>query len=164
MRAQSVDPAGRPAGSHYKIAGSLPVLPLASCQDIEDSEIFFQDAKTTAENIVELRNICGSCPEQIACLKYAIEENIKEGFWGGKTEHERAPMRIAHNRENADLTSARPFFERDLKIIELGLAKTPYKEIADQFGVTTDKAKRVMQNYRNRNRHLSKKRNIKAVA
>ena len=36
--------------------------------------------------------ICEQCEKQERCLKYALDEGIEFGTWGGTTEQERLPM------------------------------------------------------------------------
>jgi len=44
--------------------------------------------------------ICSSCPLMNECAKFALEERIPHGVWGGLTETQRAEMlRIKHNQQ-----------------------------------------------------------------
>jgi len=36
-----------------------------------------------------------SCPIRARCLDYALRHDIRSGIWGGRTELERAELRIA---------------------------------------------------------------------
>jgi WhiB family redox-sensing transcriptional regulator len=43
---------------------------------------------------VEAKRICwGSCTDREACLKYAMDEDITEGVWGGATARDRWKLR-----------------------------------------------------------------------
>lgn len=42
--------------------------------------------------------LCNSCPVQMACLDYALANNIDHGIWGGTSE--RARRRIRKARRN----------------------------------------------------------------
>lgn len=66
----------------------------AACRD-EDPEIFFALDSTAAgrRDIEQAKTICGSCPSQVACLRYALDTNINDGIYGGRTEKERRSKR-----------------------------------------------------------------------
>ena len=46
-------------------------------------------------NVKQLKSICGTCPVNIECLTFAINEHLEYGIWGGKTPRERAAIRKA---------------------------------------------------------------------
>jgi WhiB family transcriptional regulator, redox-sensing transcriptional regulator len=41
----------------------------------------------------EAKKLCGACPEQAACLAYALENDERFGVWGGLSERERLRLR-----------------------------------------------------------------------
>lgn len=41
------------------------------------------------------KQVCSACPAQLACLRYALEENISAGIWGGLNPNERARIKKA---------------------------------------------------------------------
>lgn len=43
------------------------------------------------------------CPCQAACLKYALDNGIRDGIWGGHSPNERKRMRKAAPRNTAPL-------------------------------------------------------------
>jgi len=61
----------------------------AACNDIKNPDVFFPSKGSQAKGMaVVTRLICQTCPVQKDCLDYSIAHD-EEGFWGGKTEHER---------------------------------------------------------------------------
>lgn len=53
-------------------------------------ELFFHAARDRAA-VEEAKSICGSCPVKKACFDYALDNEIRQGIWGGLTEAERRP-------------------------------------------------------------------------
>lgn len=47
-----------------------------------------------AERRLRSRLICGGCPVQLACLRFAVEDGITTGMWGGLTPGEREQLRL----------------------------------------------------------------------
>lgn len=39
------------------------------------------------------KRVCAECPLRLPCLKYALEEGIKEGIWGGLTAEDRRKLK-----------------------------------------------------------------------
>lgn len=79
----------------------LPDLPSASCRTV-DPELFYPPAgfgRPKAESVA--KEICGGCPERVACLESAMRAEAGEsakmraGVWGGTTPAERARMASA---------------------------------------------------------------------
>jgi WhiB family redox-sensing transcriptional regulator len=66
----------------------MPDLPRAACKGVEVANIFFPKKGNNAPTIAEAKEICGACPEQAACLAWALEHR-EPGIWGGMTEPER---------------------------------------------------------------------------
>ena len=63
-------------------------------------ELFFppagpEQAKARLERERAAIALCAQCPIRIRCLDYALRHDIRDGIWGGRTEHERAEPRIA---------------------------------------------------------------------
>ena len=69
----------------------------------EIDELFFPAARDRAA-IDAAKAICGSCPVKKACFDYALDNEIRQGMWGGLTEDERRPW---HARVNKRLDYAR---------------------------------------------------------
>ena len=62
----------------------------ASCREV-DPELFFPIGThgPAALQAEEAKRICLSCPSRVPCLKWATDNSIDDGVWGGTTEHER---------------------------------------------------------------------------
>ncbi len=67
-----------------------------------DPELFFpiSAGDATAEQVEEARSICHRCDVEDRCLRYALENGVKHGVWGGHTEQERLAA-IRRRRRNA---------------------------------------------------------------
>jgi WhiB family redox-sensing transcriptional regulator len=57
-------------------------------------ELFFPSPRDHAA-IREARSHCRRCPVQEECLGYALDNEIRDGIWGGLTEPERRPLHTA---------------------------------------------------------------------
>jgi WhiB family redox-sensing transcriptional regulator len=68
----------------------------AACRNI-DPELFFPEGSTgPALQATELaKRICGTCPVQTWCLRWALDHRAAFGVWGGHTEDERRSLRHA---------------------------------------------------------------------
>jgi len=66
----------------------------ASCCDT-DPDLFFPVGTTgiALEQIDEAKEVCNSCPAQLACLEFALRTNQDTGIWGGTSEEERRQLR-----------------------------------------------------------------------
>ena len=74
---------------------NAPIIP--PCQTT-DPDIWYgvNDDKTAFYKTA--KKLCGLCPVQDACLKYALAANETEGVWGGLTPEERKKMLSAQQR------------------------------------------------------------------
>ncbi|MEU7086809.1 WhiB family transcriptional regulator [Streptomyces achromogenes] len=59
--------------------------------DPEDADATFFPLPRDHEAIADAKELCGPCPVRRDCLNYALENDLKEGIWGGLTEAERRP-------------------------------------------------------------------------
>lgn len=66
---------------------SLPNLPQAACKGL-DTAMFFRDATLA-------KAVCRRCPDQEACLAYALPDSTLYGVWGAHTAEERRRIREA---------------------------------------------------------------------
>ena len=65
----------------------------AICAQIEDKDFFFPDSTLQLEQRLPLlEEMCAQCPHKVECREYAIEEEIREGFWGGMTPAQRKKL------------------------------------------------------------------------
>ncbi len=66
-------------------------IELAACRDVPtDEQVFFPQNR---KQMVRALNYCNSCPVSSDCLRYAMENDIEFGVWGGTTETERKRLR-----------------------------------------------------------------------
>jgi WhiB family transcriptional regulator, redox-sensing transcriptional regulator len=71
----------------------------ASCLD-HDPELFWP-VGTTGQSvpwIAEAIAVCAGCPVRVQCLKYALDNGIVEGVWGGLSEDERTTLKRRQDR------------------------------------------------------------------
>ncbi|MPZ00722.1 MAG: WhiB family transcriptional regulator [Actinophytocola sp.] len=71
----------------------------AACRD-EDPELFFPvtDIGPGAKQVDEAKSICATCPVRERCLRFALDNGLTYGVFGGMTEQDRADLvrRSAH--------------------------------------------------------------------
>lgn len=67
----------------------LELKKYGSCNGV-DPDLFFP---SRGASHVEAKAVCKSCPQIDNCLEYALENNIKQGVWGGKSERQRRKIR-----------------------------------------------------------------------
>ena len=71
----------------------IPVKPewheKAACKDYE-AELFFPLSARESKPAIA---VCDACPVSLACLKWALQKDIRHGVWGGTTEQEREVIR-----------------------------------------------------------------------
>ncbi|MFG3153957.1 WhiB family transcriptional regulator [Streptomyces sp. NPDC048219] len=78
-------------------------------------ELFFPGARARAA-IDEAKAICGRCPVKKACFDYALDNEIRQGVWGGLTEAERRPWHAKVNKR-LDYSRVKAAFEgRDVHL------------------------------------------------
>ena len=70
----------------------------AACQDY-DPDMWFP---SPGESAKEAKRICAACNVREECLQYALDNSIKHGIWGGVSEKDRRPMRLARVRSMRD--------------------------------------------------------------
>jgi WhiB family transcriptional regulator, redox-sensing transcriptional regulator len=65
-----------------------------ACHDA-DPDLFFPISTTGAalRQMEKAKQICRSCPAQIQCLAWALDNGITDGVWGGTTPDERRVIR-----------------------------------------------------------------------
>lgn len=58
---------------------------------VVDPETFFPvgNSGPAAVQAEEAKRICLACPSRVPCLKWAVDNSIDDGVWGGTTEYER---------------------------------------------------------------------------
>ena len=79
----------------------IPQFDNANCLTVGDPELFFYNGKEKGAKaqIEAAKRVCENCVEKLRCLEFALDNEIKEGIWGGLSESER--RRIARTRSKA---------------------------------------------------------------
>lgn len=79
----------------------------AVCRD-EDRELFFPEGKTGVHllQIEEAKAVCRRCPVRGECLTWALENNFRDGVWGGLSEDERARLLRRRRKDAAKAEAA----------------------------------------------------------
>ena len=74
----------------------------ASCRSCSP-DLFFPAGTTGAavDEILAAKAVCGLCPVQSQCLRFALVTNQAYGVWGGTTEDERTAMKRLSRRRSA---------------------------------------------------------------
>ncbi len=85
----------------------------------------------------QAKRICGGCPVQAACLRWALENREDEGVWGGTTADER---RVLHRRR------PRYSFQRSAAANILNNRLDEYRELMGQDLPALEVAKRLGTN------------------
>ncbi len=66
----------------------------AACLN-EDAELFFPLAETGPANerqIAQAKAVCAGCPVKTDCLRFALDNGLDEGVFGGLTPEERRKL------------------------------------------------------------------------
>lgn len=72
---------------------NAPSFPDAKCMEESNLDFFFPDSGVELRaRLPRLKQLCGSCIHQTACLSFAINNNETDGFWGGMTPDERSAI------------------------------------------------------------------------
>lgn len=58
-----------------------------------DAELFFAEEGAARSKQIEAKKYCAACPVYKKCMKFAIDNDIKYGVWGGLTPGQRARAR-----------------------------------------------------------------------
>lgn len=71
----------------------------AVCATLDDKDFFFPKVgKQEAERLPQLRALCGQCVHERECLNFALDKQIADGFWGGKSATERRLLSVRLDR------------------------------------------------------------------
>ncbi|EID53436.1 WhiB family transcriptional regulator [Saccharomonospora xinjiangensis] len=78
----------------------------AACRD-EDPELFFpvSDMGPGARQTARAKAVCARCPVRDQCLRYALENGLDHGIFGGLTERERRDL-LHRNRRASRVQDA----------------------------------------------------------
>lgn len=93
---------------HSALLAQLPDLPLAACMFTTNPDLFFPNTPNPSNKVLrQIADLCSGCEENVRCLDYALEHNIKEGFWGGISPQDRAEMKpLSNRRQRGDSVKA----------------------------------------------------------
>jgi WhiB family redox-sensing transcriptional regulator len=85
-----------------------PWMTEGACHE-EDPELFFpiSASEASAGQIRQATSICDGCHVESQCLRYAMENRIKHGIWGGRTEQQRQALIRARSRHTQPRLSRR---------------------------------------------------------
>ena len=79
-------------------AANLGWMALGACRST-DPELHFpegdESSKATRRQVAKAKRVCAGCPVLSDCARYAVDEDIRFGVWGGLSEGERAAVRQA---------------------------------------------------------------------
>jgi WhiB family transcriptional regulator, redox-sensing transcriptional regulator len=64
----------------------------------EDTNFFYIE-KGESERAAEIRRYCSPCSVREQCLEYALENNIRHGWWGGMGETARGRLKRQRGQE-----------------------------------------------------------------
>ena len=124
---------------------SLPNLPDALCAKLAlegvDPDFWHpEDDRIAAANAKTYRKMCGECPEMEKCLTYALDNDIREGIWGGKTPMERRVIL----RGITGVTSAR---RTHTVVTQLLADKWELSDACDYVGITIAEFEELRRHY-----------------
>lgn len=109
-------PPARHAGRGLLVTARTPNEPApdwtdAACRSESwDPEMWWATARVGATDFEKLMarrdreiavHVCGTCPLVQACGQYALDNDQREGIWGGLTPEHRTRMRRAQRRRKA---------------------------------------------------------------
>lgn len=115
-----------------------PNFPEAVCATLNDKDFFFPKVgKQEAERLPQLRTLCASCIHERECLTFALDKQIADGFWGGKSATERRLMSVRSDRVAVKGVA--------LKIKTLGEAGQSVREIASLLATSPYYIRRVFK-------------------
>lgn len=74
----------------------------AACRDV-DPELFFPvtEKGPGARQAEQAKAMCAGCPVRAECLRYALDNGLDHGIFGGTTETERRQLRRARTARRA---------------------------------------------------------------
>lgn len=73
----------------------------AACRD-EDPELFFpiSEVGPGARQAEQAKAVCARCPVREQCLRYALDNGLDHGIFGGTTERERRALTRRTRRQH----------------------------------------------------------------
>jgi WhiB family redox-sensing transcriptional regulator len=78
---------------------SLPNAPIfadAQCAGFPFPDLFFPESQEQTKDVRPMiKKTCNLCVHRSECLAFAVDNNIKEGIWGGLTPDERRQLKAS---------------------------------------------------------------------
>lgn len=88
---------------HSALLAQLPDLPLAACMFTTNPDLFFPNTPNPSNKVLrQIADLCSGCEENVRCLEYALNNNIRDGFWGGISPQDRATMKPRKKPQRGD--------------------------------------------------------------
>lgn len=72
----------------------------AACRGMP-ARLFFAPRSRRVPDYREGRKVCEGCDVRLACARFAIDERIEDGLWGGLDEQQRSRVWKKRQRANA---------------------------------------------------------------
>jgi WhiB family redox-sensing transcriptional regulator len=83
---------------------TTPQFKYARCAEGDNPDLWFPDSREDRKrDIPQAKKLCNDCVHRLECLEFALENDLREGVWGGLSERERsllAPRRKNGNKNN----------------------------------------------------------------
>jgi len=71
-----------------------PIFAEAQCANVSFPDLFFPESKQELKDVKPMIDkTCRLCIHQVECLSFALNNEIKEGIWGGLTPDERKELK-----------------------------------------------------------------------
>lgn len=76
-----------------EVMGTRDWVVSAECRDAYDPDAFFPIAEQEGPTLYA-KGLCARCPVSAACLRWALDNGMDRGIWGGLTEQERRELKV----------------------------------------------------------------------
>lgn len=80
-----------------------PKFEYALCAESDTPDLWFPDSREDRKvKVPQAKKLCNDCLHRFECLEFALEHDIREGVWGGKSERERELLKPRSKNRNKD--------------------------------------------------------------
>lgn len=124
------------------IITAIPSFPNAVCATVSSPDSWFPENGTTPAEAQLVKRICGSCEHQMDCLKYAIDNEIEYGIWGGLNATERVAIIRRGRKAKKTRPSILPNYDKLLEMRKDGMSA---RQIGARYNVTVDAVNQAMR-------------------
>ena len=122
----------------------VPHFPQALCKEVGFGDLWFPETREEISTFTpQAKKICGGCHHSDECLKYAIDEGIPDGIWGGLTRRER--LKLIPRRPNG-----KPINNMGQRVYEFRKQGFSYPWIASRLTTTQTAAVQALTRYKKR--------------